>query len=92
VSLRGYARDALPFLSCWFGIALLLHLYARGGTARLVATWAIAVPLAWLVRALVLGRTLNGHEAAFLVVSLATIGVLVAGFRLLGWLALRARP
>jgi hypothetical protein len=92
VSLRGYVRDALPFLGCWFGVALELRLYARGGLARLVATWAIAIPLAWLVRALVLGRTLNGHEVAFLVVSLVTIGVLVAAFRLLAWLAFRARP
>jgi hypothetical protein len=92
VSLRGYARDALPFLSCWFGVALVLRLYTRGGLPRLVATWAIAIPLAWLVRALVLGRTLNGHEAAFLVVSLVSIGFLVAAFRLLAWLALRARP
>ena len=92
VSLRGYARDALPFLGCWFGVALILGLYTRGGPVRLLATWAIAIPLAWLVRALVLGRTLNGHEAAFLVVSLITIGVLVTAFRLLAWLVLRARP
>ena len=92
VTLRGYARDALPFLGCWFGVALLLRLYSRGGLARLVATWAIAIPLAWLVRALVLGRSLTGHEAAFLVVSLVTVGVLVAAFRLLAWLVLRARP
>ena len=41
---------------------------------RLAATWAVGVPAAVLVRALVLGRTLGGKEAAFLVVSLVTIG------------------
>jgi DUF3054 family protein len=83
ISLRGYARDALPFLGCWFAAALLFRLYARPGPWRLAATWAVGVPAAVLVRALVLGRTLGGKEAAFLVVSLVTIGVLVVAFRLL---------
>lgn len=83
VSARGYARDALPFLGCWFGAAAVFRLYVRGGILRLWATWAVGVPLAVLVRALVLGHALNGKEAAFLVVSLVTIGVFVAALRLL---------
>jgi hypothetical protein len=43
------------------------------------------VPAAVLVRALVLGRHLGGNEAAFLVVSLVSVGALVA----LGRLGLR---
>jgi hypothetical protein len=46
-----------------------------------VATWAVGVPAAVLVRALALGRDLNGKQAAFLVVSLVTIGVLVVASR-----------
>jgi hypothetical protein len=92
VSGRGYARDALPFLGCWFAAALAFRLYARGGPLRLVATWAAGVPLAVLVRALVLGHALNGKEAAFLAVSLVTIGVFVSGLRLLWWRARRGRP
>ena len=83
---KGYARDLPPFLGCWFAVALLLRLYRQGGRGRLVATWLVAVPLAVLVRALAFGRSLNGSEAAFLVVSVVTIGVLVGA----GRLALRA--
>src|SRR5262249_3456954 len=82
-TLRGFARDALPFLGCWFGAALLFRLYSRRGWWRLAATWAVGVPAAVLVRALVLGRHLGSKEAAFLVVSLLTIGVLVVALRLL---------
>ena len=81
LSFRGYARDALPFLGCWFAVALGLKLYTRPSFARLAGTWAIGVPAAVLIRALVLGRTLGGKEAAFLAVSLVTIGVLVTAFR-----------
>lgn len=89
----GYARDALPFLGCWFAAALGFRLYARPSFGRLAATWAVGVPAAVLVRALTLGRTLGGKEAAFLVVSLATVGVLVTAFRFaLTLLSSRVRP
>jgi len=92
VSLRGYARDALPFLGCWFAAALSVRLYSRPGWWRLAATWAVGVPAAVLVRALVLGRHLGSKEAAFLVVSLVAIGLLVLAFRLLFSRVLRASP
>jgi hypothetical protein len=82
VSLRGYARDLLPFLGLWFAAAAAFGLYSEAGCRRLVATWAIGVPAAVLVRALVLGHSLNGKEAAFLGVSLVTIAVLVSLTRL----------
>jgi hypothetical protein len=82
LTLRGYARDALPFLGCWFAAALLFRLYSRPGWWRLLGTWAVGVPAAVLVRALVLGRHLGSTEAAFLVVSLVTVGVLVVAGRL----------
>jgi Protein of unknown function (DUF3054) len=83
VSLRGYARDALPFLGCWFAAAFVFGLYSGGGPGRLAATWAVGVPTAVLVRALVLGRPLGGKELAFLIVSLITIGAFVVAFRAL---------
>jgi uncharacterized membrane protein YiaA len=93
LSGRGYARDAIPFLACWFAAALTLRLYTSRGWRRLAATWAVGVPLGVLVRALILGRSLNGKEAAFLAVSLITIGVLVIALRLaLRLLSRRARP
>jgi hypothetical protein len=82
LTAAGYARDALPFLGCWFAVALLFRLYTRPGRWRLAATWAVGVPAAVLVRALVLGRHLGSKEAAFLIVSLVTIGLLVLAARL----------
>jgi Protein of unknown function (DUF3054) len=93
LTATGYARDALPFLGCWFAAALGFRLYRQPTWARLAATWAVGVPAAVLIRALVLGRHLNGKEAAFLVVSLVTLGVLVTAFRLTFMLLLpRGRP
>ena len=92
LTARGYARDALPFLGCWFAAALLFRLYSRPGWWRLLATWAFGVPAAVLVRALVLGRHLGGKEAAFLVVSLVTVGALVLAVRLLFSRALPSSP
>jgi hypothetical protein len=92
VTVRGYARDALPFLGCWFGAALVFRPYSRPGWWRLLATWAVGVPAAVLVRALVLGRHLGSKEAAFLVVSLVTIGVLVLTLRLLSSRVLPSSP
>jgi Protein of unknown function (DUF3054) len=82
ISATGYARDALPILGAWFGVALVLGTYRTGGWRRLLATWAIGVPLGVLIRALVLGRSLNGKELAFLGVALV--------FSLLFVLVLRA--
>src|SRR6516162_7626970 len=92
VTVRGYARDGLPFLGCWFAAALLFRLYSRPGWWRLAATWAVGVPAAVLVRALVLGRHLGSKEGAFLVVSLVTVGALVLAFRLLFSRALPSSP
>jgi hypothetical protein len=81
LSASGYARDTLPLAAGWFGAAALFHPYASRGVRRVLATWAVGIPAGVLVRALVLGRTLNGSEAAFLAVCLATIGLLVLTLR-----------
>jgi hypothetical protein len=83
LSVRGYGRDALPFLAGWYAAALAFRTYQRPGLWRVAATWAVGVPLGVLIRALALGRSLNGKEAAFLAVSLVTIGALVAALRAL---------
>ena len=83
LSGRGYARDGLPLLGCWFAATLALRLYARPSWRRLVACWAVAIPLGVLVRALVLGRALDGDQAAFLGVTLAFSLVFLVGVRLL---------
>lgn len=81
LSATGYARDALPILGTWFATAVVLRTYVVQRPSRLVATWAIAVPAGVLIRALALGRSLDGKEATFLVVALVTILLFVVGLR-----------
>jgi DUF3054 family protein len=82
VTAAGLAHDALPLLGGWFAAALAFRLYRTPSLSRLLATWACGVTAGVAVRALVLGRPANAHEAAFLGVALA--------FTLLFVLALRA--
>jgi hypothetical protein len=72
LSAAGYARDALPILGAWFAAAALFGTYRHGGWRRLLAAWAVGIPLGVLIRALVLGRTLDGDQLAFLGVTLVT--------------------
>lgn len=80
-SATHFVRDALPLLGGWFAAALVTRLYARPSIPRLLATWAGGITAGVLVRALILGRTLNGHEAAFLAVSLVFTLVFVVALR-----------
>jgi len=77
VSVSGYARDTLTIGGGWFAAAAIFHPYRTPQLRRLVATWAVGIPVGVFVRALILGRSLNSHEAAFLCVCLATIGLFV---------------
>jgi hypothetical protein len=81
LSLRGYARDTLPLAGGWFAAAWLFGLYRSPGPLPLLATWALGISAGVLVRALVLGRRLDGSEAAFLGVCLVTIGALDLALR-----------
>lgn len=85
----GLARDGLPLLAGWFAVALALGAYRRPTRGRLVAAWAVGVPLGVLLRALVLGRELDGGQAAFLATTLAFTGLLLTAGRLLLGLASR---
>lgn len=69
-SPAAFAHDALPLLGGWFAAALATRLYERPSVARLLATWAVGITAGVLVRAVILGRHLGSHEAAFLAVSL----------------------
>jgi Protein of unknown function (DUF3054) len=71
LSLAGYARDALPILAGWYVSALVFGAYRSPSRRTLLLTWIVGVPLGVLVRAVVLGRSLNGDQAVFLVITLA---------------------
>jgi Protein of unknown function (DUF3054) len=82
VSAAGLARDALPLLAGWFAAALLFGTYRRRSVRTLLLAWVVGVPVGVGLRGLVLGRALDGREAAFLAVALT--------FTLLFVLTLRA--
>jgi hypothetical protein len=73
LSLRGYARDALPIMAGWFGAAILFRMYRTHRGTRVLATWLVGVTAGVLARALILGHTLNGKEATFLGVTLVFV-------------------
>ena len=76
-----FARDALPLLGGWFAAALVTRLYERPSVSRLLVTWAAGVTAGVLVRALILGRDLDGRQAAFLATSLVFTLLFVAAAR-----------
>jgi len=71
LSAAGYVRDALPILCGWYAAALAFGAYRRPSWRTLLATWIVGVPIGILVRALALGRDLDGDQAVFLGISLA---------------------
>ena len=90
LSLSGYARDALPVLEGWFAAALVFGAYRSPSTRTLLLTWIVGVPLGILVRALVLGRELDGDQLVFLAISLVFTLLFVLAWRTA--FALAARP
>ncbi|HLX31574.1 MAG TPA: DUF3054 domain-containing protein [Gaiellaceae bacterium] len=82
VSARGLARDALPLLGGWFGVALLARLYAGPTVGRLAVTWLVGITAGVAIRAAVLGHHHAGKEAAFLAVALAFTLLFVLAVRL----------
>jgi hypothetical protein len=81
ITATGYAGDALPLLGGWFAAAALFGPYRGVGGRAVLATWAVGVPVGVFVRALVLGRPLDGREAAFLGVALGFTFVFVLALR-----------
>jgi Protein of unknown function (DUF3054) len=73
ISLRGYARDALPIMAGWFGAAILFRTYITHRQTRVLATWLVGVTAGVVARALILGHSLNGKEAEFLGVALVFV-------------------
>ena len=87
--LAGGVLTALPFVLSWFMIAPWFGLYKtninrsfKRMLPRLAATWMLAVPLAHILRALLLGRAIPaGIPLTFVLVSLGYIGVVMVLWR-----------
>ena len=78
---QGYLRDGLPLLAAWFATALWLRLYPRAPWRRVLRCWLVAVPLAWLARAVALDRAFDGGQFAFLGITLAFTLLFVVALR-----------
>ena len=81
LSLAGYARDALPLLGGWFSAALVFGAYRAPSARTLLLTWIVGVPLGILIRGIALGRSPDGDQAAFLIVSLVFTLLFVLAWR-----------
>jgi hypothetical protein len=78
-SLRALFRDLACILGGWFAVALVLRLYSRSGSWRVVLTWFLGISLGVLVRAAIVGHL----PGAFYVVALGFTGLFVLAGRML---------
>jgi hypothetical protein len=93
LSATGYARDALPLLGGWYAAALAFGAYRRPSWRTLLPTWIVGVTGGVVVRALVLGRELDGGQAVFLGIALAfTLLFVLAARHALRLVPVRALP
>ena len=84
VFASGFARDALPLLAGWFGVALAIGTYSTPSRRKLLLTWALGIPLGVLIRGLALGRHADGKQLAFLITTMLFTLALVVAFRAVG--------
>jgi hypothetical protein len=86
------ARNAVPLAAAWIVVALVVGTYRRRDVVALVLTWAVAVPVALLVRTWWVGSPQGARVAVFLGVGLAfTLLFLLIG-RVLVAVLTRTRP
>lgn len=89
ITIAVIARNLAPLIISWILVALILDTYKKGGIWRLLLTWLISVPIALLVRAALLGRLFTIVTAVFIPIAMSAVLALLAGWRLLAWLAWR---
>ena len=88
ITVAGLARTALPLLGAWFAVSALDGNYREPGTRKVVVTWAIAVPVAVTIRALILHHTVVSKQISFGIVALVVTLAFLLGWRYLArtWL------
>jgi hypothetical protein len=70
LGVSGYSRDVLTIGGSWLVVARSTGLYRSPTTRRYLTTWIVGVTAGVAVRAIVLGRAINGKELSFLIVAL----------------------
>lgn len=86
------ARNAIPLAVAWGVMGLIVAPYRRLDLASLITTWAIAVPLALLVRTWWVGSPQGSRIVVFLVVGLAFTLLFLAIGRGVVWALTGSRP
>lgn len=86
------ARNAVPVAVTWSLVSVVVATYRRRDVASLVTTWAIAVPVALLVRTWWVGSPQGARIAVFLVVGLVFTALFLLGGRGVVWAVTRSGP
>lgn len=86
------ARNAVPVAVTWILVSVVVATYRRRDVASLVTTWAIAVPVALLVRTWWVGSPQGGRIAVFLVVGSVFAALFLLGGRGVVWAVTRSSP
>lgn len=86
------ARNAVPLAVMWTLTALVIGAYRRRDLSSLMSTWAIAVPVALLVRTWWVGSPQGDRLVVFLAVGLAFTALFLLIGRCLVWAVTRSRP
>ncbi len=69
--LAVFARNAVPIVACWLVASRGLKTYRPPGLGRMIATWAVAVPAALVIRTAIAGQLGNAGVVVFFGVALA---------------------
>jgi hypothetical protein len=91
ITLAGIVRNAGPVLIAFAVVAPFAKTYARPGLRSLLVTWAIAVPLGVVIRAVALDRPADGSQVTFGIVTMIATLVLLLAWRGIAATASRAR-
>jgi hypothetical protein len=81
LTTTGLARTWLPIAGCYTLAALVVRAWTRPGIWRTACAWLLGVAGGVLVRALLLGRPLDGDQLQLLAVALAVTLVLLLAWR-----------
>ncbi len=72
LGISGYARDVLTIGGSWLVVARSTGLYRSPTMRHFLTTWFVGVTAGVAVRAIVLGRAVDGKELSFLIVALVS--------------------
>ena len=91
ITVAGIVRNAGPILAAFAVVAPFTGAYTKPGMRSLLLTWAIAVPIGVVIRAVALDRPADGSQVTFGIVTMIATLVLLLAWRGIAVAASRAR-